>query len=73
MSTKVADSTGYGPNRQMSVFGYIMAGVMVIILLPLLPVLIPAYVLWRVFVAEEPVERSFETWRRDSGRSRNGS
>ncbi|ELY48309.1 DUF7535 family protein [Natronorubrum sulfidifaciens] len=68
MSTKVADSTGYTPNFQMSAFGYIMAVVMVILLLPLLPVLIPAYVLWRVFIAEEPVEHSFEMWRRESGR-----
>ncbi|QFU81180.1 DUF7535 family protein [Natronorubrum aibiense] len=70
MSTKVADSTGYGPNFQMSAFGYIMAGILVLVLLPLLPVAIPAYVLWRVFAADEP-EHSFESWH--SGRSSNGS
>ncbi|QSW99512.1 DUF7535 family protein [Haloterrigena alkaliphila] len=68
MSTKVADSTGYGPNSQMSAFGYVMAAIIAIALLPLLPVLIPAYLVWRVFFAEEEFEHSFEAWRNESGR-----
>ncbi|WP_121741129.1 DUF7535 family protein [Natronorubrum halophilum] len=63
MSTKVADSTGYAPNFQMSAFGYIMAGILVVLMLPLLPVLVPAYVLWRVFFGETKFEHSFESWR----------
>ena len=70
MSTKVAESTGYGPNLQMSAFGYVMAAIMVIVLLPLLPILVLAWILWRVFVTEEPVETRFETWRNDPDRSR---
>ena len=67
MSTKVAESTGYGPNFQMSAFGYVMAIVLAIILLPLLPVVIPAYILWRLVAADKP-EHSFESWRAESGR-----
>lgn len=68
MSTNVADSTGYGPNRQMSAFGYIMAAILVVVMLPLLPVLVVAYLIWRAFFADEPVEHSFETWREQTGR-----
>ncbi|TMT86834.1 hypothetical protein E2L06_09565 [Haloterrigena sp. H1] len=69
MSVKVSESTGYGPNTQMSLFGYIMAAVLVIILLPLLPVLAVVWVLWKVFVSDEELEHSFETWRREADRS----
>ncbi|OAQ54348.1 hypothetical protein HTG_02050 [Natrinema mahii] len=69
MSVKVSESTGYGPNTQMSLFGYIMAAVLVIVLLPLIPVLIPVWILWKVFVAEEEFGHSFEDWRRDTGRT----
>ncbi len=69
MSVKVSESTGYGPNTQMSLFGYLMAAVLVIVLLPLIPVLIPAWILWKVFVAEEEFGHSFEDWRRDTGRT----
>ena len=68
MATDVADSTGYGPNFQMSLFGYVMAAILVIIMLPLLPVLVPAYLIWRAFFAPDEFEHSFETWRRESGR-----
>lgn len=68
MATDVAESTGYTPNFQMSAFGYIMAAILAILLLPLLPVLIPAYVLWRAFFADEEIEHSFESWRRESRR-----
>lgn len=68
MATDVAESTGYTPNVQMSAFGYIMALLLAILLLPLLPVLIPAYLIWRAFFAEEEIEHSFESWRRESGR-----
>ncbi|MDQ2049362.1 hypothetical protein RBH26_02570 [Natronolimnohabitans sp. A-GB9] len=71
MATDVADSTGYGPNFQMSAFGYIMAALLVIVLLPLLPVLVPAYVIWRLFFADE-AEHSFESWRRE-GRPPSGT
>ncbi|MXV60632.1 hypothetical protein GS429_00805 [Natronorubrum sp. JWXQ-INN-674] len=73
MSTKVAESTGYGPNFQMSAFGYIMAAILVVLALPLLPVLVPAYIIWRAFFAGEKVEHSFESWRKQSGKPRNGS
>ncbi|MFB1062310.1 hypothetical protein [Natrinema sp. H-ect4] len=69
MSVKVSDSTGYGPNTQMSMFGYIMGAVLLIVLLPLIPVLVPVWILWKVFVAEEEFEHSFETWRQESGRT----
>ncbi|ELY66976.1 DUF7535 family protein [Natrinema versiforme] len=71
MSTKVSESSGYGPNTQMSLFGYIMAAILVIILIPLIPVLVPVWILWKVFVAEDEFEHSFETWRRETGH--NGS
>ncbi|SEP77150.1 DUF7535 family protein [Natrinema salaciae] len=69
MSVKVSESTGYGPNTQMSLFGYIMAAVLVVVLLPLIPVLVPAWILWKLFVSEEEFEHSFENWRRESGRT----
>ncbi|QLG48288.1 DUF7535 family protein [Natrinema halophilum] len=73
MSPKVSESTGYGPNTQMSLFGYVMAAILVIVLLPLLPVLVLAWILWKVFVSEEDIEHSFEDWRRESGRPPSGS
>ncbi|WP_436344557.1 DUF7535 family protein [Natronorubrum sp. FCH18a] len=73
MSTKVAESSGYGPNTQMSLFGYIMAGILVIIALPLLPVIIPAYIIWRAVAGSEEREHSFEAWRERSGRPPSGS
>ncbi|MFA9416747.1 hypothetical protein [Natrinema sp. HArc-T2] len=69
MSVKVSESTGYGPNRPMSLFGYIMAAVLVIVLFPLLPVIAVVWVLWKVFVSDEEIEHSFETWRREADRS----
>ncbi|WP_226479691.1 DUF7535 family protein [Natrinema amylolyticum] len=69
MSVKVSESSGYGPNTQMSLFGYIMAAVLLVVLLPLIPVLVPVWILWKVFVADEEFEHSFETWRRESGRT----
>ncbi|MDS0475035.1 hypothetical protein [Natrinema sp. 1APR25-10V2] len=69
MSVKVSESTGYGPNTQMSLFGYVMAAILVIVLLPLIPVLVPAWILWKVFVSDEEIEHSFENWRRESGRT----
>ncbi|MFD1564237.1 hypothetical protein ACFR99_11830 [Haloarchaeobius amylolyticus] len=69
MSVKVSESTGYGPNTQMSLFGYLMAAILVIVLLPVIPVLIPVWILWKVFVSEEELEHSFEDWRRDTGRT----
>ncbi|GAB3675266.1 DUF7535 family protein [Halopiger thermotolerans] len=68
MSTKVAESTGYVPNIQMSAFGYVMAGLIAVIMLPVLPIIALAWVLWRVFVAEEPVESRYESWRNERGR-----
>ncbi|WP_254530506.1 DUF7535 family protein [Natrinema gelatinilyticum] len=73
MSIKVSESTGYGPNTQMSVFGYVMAAILVIILLPLLPVIVLAWILWKVFVSAEDIEHSFADWRRESGRPPSGS
>lgn len=70
MSTKVADSTGYGPNTQMSAFGYVMAAILVIVLLPALPIIALAWVLWRAFVADAGSEPSYETWRNDPNRIR---
>ncbi|QCS42171.1 hypothetical protein [Natrinema versiforme] len=67
MSTKVSESSGYGPNTQMSLFGYIMAAILVIVLIPMIPVLVPAWILWKVFVAEDEFEHSFENWRRETG------
>ena len=73
MATDVADSTGMGPNRQMSVFGYLMALILLVIMIPLLPVLIPAYLVWRAFFAPDEFEHSFEAWRRESGKPPSGS
>ncbi|WP_408958036.1 hypothetical protein [Natrinema sp. 74] len=72
MSVKVSESTGYGPNTQMSLFGYVMAAIMVIVLLPLLPVLVLAWLLWKVFVSDEDIEHSFENWRRETGHTGSG-
>ena len=68
MSVKVSESTGYGPNTPMSLFGYIMAAILVILLLPLVPVVAIVWVLWKVFVSDGEDEDSFETWRRESDR-----
>ncbi|QRV14572.1 DUF7535 family protein [Haloterrigena salifodinae] len=73
MATDVADSTGMGPNLQMSLFGYVMAAILVIVMIPLLPVLIPAYLIWRAFFAPDEFEHSFESWRRESGKPPSGS
>ncbi|SDR19909.1 DUF7535 family protein [Natronobacterium texcoconense] len=70
MSTKVSESTGYVPNVQMSAFGYVIAAVLVIVMLPVLPILVLAWILWRVFVSEEEMESSYETWRNDPNRKR---
>ena len=70
MSTKVAESTGYVPNLQMSAFGYVIAAIMVIVLLPALPIIALAWVLWRVFVTEDRMESRYETWRNDPDRLR---
>ncbi|THE65317.1 hypothetical protein D8Y22_09000 [Salinadaptatus halalkaliphilus] len=70
MSTKVSESTGYVPNLQMSAFGYVMAAVLVIIMLPLLPVIAVAWVIWRVFFTEEQLESSYQNWRDDPNRLR---
>ncbi|WP_049921194.1 DUF7535 family protein [Halopiger djelfimassiliensis] len=70
MSTKVSESTGYVPNVQMSLFGYVMAAILVIIMLPVLPIIVVAWVFWRAFVAEEPPEARYETWRNEMKRSR---
>ncbi len=37
MSTKVSESTGYVSNVQMSAFGYVMAAIIAIVMLPVLP------------------------------------
>ena len=73
MRTDVAESTGYVPNFQMSALGYIMAGILAIAMLPLLPVFVPAYLIWRAFFAEDEIEHSFESWRNRSGRPPSGS
>lgn len=72
MSTRVGESTGYGPNFQMSAFGYIMAAILLVLALPLLPVIVPAYLVWRIFFREDEAH-SFESWREESGRPPSGS
>ncbi|AHF99698.1 hypothetical protein HALLA_13805 [Halostagnicola larsenii XH-48] len=66
MSTDVSESTGYGPNLEMSTLGYIVAVLIAILLLPLLPVAVVGYVLYRVFTPSdgEPARRG---WNRDFG------
>ncbi len=63
VSTKVSESTGYGPNSQMSLFGYIVALLIVLVLLPVLPVFVLGWLVCRAFFAEEE-EHRFEQWRR---------
>lgn len=70
MSTKVSESTGYVPNLQMSAFGYVIAAIMVIVLLPALPIIALAWILWRAFAADEGIESRYETWRNDPDRTR---
>lgn len=67
MSTDVSDSTGYGPNVEMSVLGYLVAALVAVVLLPLLPVAAVGYALYRLLASEseEPPRRS---WTRDVGR-----
>ena len=48
MVTPVSESTGYGPNREMSILGYIVGIGIAILLLPLLPLALVAWVLWRL-------------------------
>ncbi len=69
MSTRVGESTGYGPNTQMSAFGYIMSAILVVIFLPLLPVLVPAYLIWRAIAGTNEREDSFAAWREQTGRA----
>lgn len=66
MATDVADSTGYTSNSEMSAFGYIVAILIALLLLPLLPVIAVGYVLYRIFASsdDEPRRRS---WKRDIG------
>lgn len=68
MGTKVSESTGYGPNREMSVIGYLAAALILLLLLPILPFALVAWLLWRIFASddEEPVRRS---WKRKGRRS----
>lgn len=68
MSTKVSESTGYVPNIQMSAFGYVMAAILAVVMLPVLPIIVLAWIVWRVFVAEEPAESSYATWRKNAER-----
>ena len=68
MSTKVSESTGYVPNFQMSAFGYVMAGILAIVMLPVLPIIVLAWVVWRAFVADEPAESSYAAWRKNAER-----
>ncbi|WP_254863326.1 DUF7535 family protein [Halovivax gelatinilyticus] len=59
MTTPVSQSTGYGPNREMSILGYIVGIGIGLLLLPLLPVAIVGWLLWRLlggrFGRSEPV------------------
>ncbi|EMA30158.1 DUF7535 family protein [Halobiforma nitratireducens] len=66
MSTKVSESTGYVPNVQMSAFGYAIAAILVVIMLPALPIIALAWIVWRVFVAEDQDESSYESWRNEA-------
>lgn len=66
MSTDVSESTGYGPNFEMSTLGYTVAILIAILLLPLLPVAAVGYVLYRALTSsdDEPERRG---WKRDFG------
>lgn len=66
MSTDVSESTGYGPNFEMSALGYIVAILIAILLLPLLPVAVVGYVLYRALTSsdDEPARRG---WKRNFG------
>lgn len=66
MATDVSESTGYGPNFEMSTLGYIVAVLIAILLLPLLPVVVVGYVLYRVFSTDDD-ERSRRGWKRNFG------
>lgn len=53
MSTPVSESTGYGPNREMSTLGYVIAGILALALLPLLPFVLVGWVLWRLLRSDD--------------------
>jgi hypothetical protein len=72
MSTSVAESTGYGPNSQMSILGYVVAVLIVLVLLPVVPLFVVGWLIWRAFFAEDE-EHSFEQWRRERGGQSNGA
>ncbi|WP_290814059.1 hypothetical protein [Halovivax sp.] len=59
MTTPVSESTGYGPNREMSVLGYVVGIGIAILLLPLLPFALVGWLLWRFlgsrFSRTEPI------------------
>lgn len=70
MSTPVADSTGYGPNREMSVLGYVVAALIAVLLLPLLPFAVVGWVLWRLLRSDEEGEATPRSWPTNRSRRR---
>ena len=62
MSTEVSESTGYGPNRQMSAFGYVIALVIALAMFPLLPFVLVGWVLWRLLRSDDDSPREPRGW-----------
>lgn len=57
MATSDSDAprsfSGMRPNPEMTMFGYLMAAILLIVVLPLLPILILAWVIWQLTGAGE--------------------
>ncbi len=53
MTTTVSEPTGYGPNRSMSVLGYLVAIGIAIILLPIAPFIFLVWLYFKLTAEEE--------------------
>ncbi|WP_254765743.1 DUF7535 family protein [Salinilacihabitans rarus] len=53
MLTSVSESTGYGPNREMSAFGYLVALPLVVLLIPLVPIIALVWLFSKLFGTDE--------------------
>lgn len=65
MSEEAGRGLGYTRNREMSIFGYVIAVIIAVLLIPLVPVILVGYlilVVWRA-LTEESDEPQRLSWR----------
>ena len=58
MIRTVTAPAGYHRNREMSVIGYLIAAGLIVLILPLLPMLVLVWILYRLFGDDEERSRS---------------